>query len=544
MNSWPTLREYNQALMRKDLSQALGRPDLEGSSIQTNAYGLPNALSGGFAYIYQLTLKDGNQKAFRLFHSLQSERIGDLRRAYHLVGQLRSTNPELRPYFIDAQWINGSLIETYGTVPAILMDWVNDPVLSSWLEKNHTQKQRLRGLRNKLLALQNALESSQIIHGDIQANNIAVGPRNRIILLDYDSVSTWNDFNSRWETGHIHFQHPDPQRQVEAVDRFPFLVLDLGLALLEWEPQLFQHFSQGENVLFTADDFSHPRESPLIQQAASLPAFSRSCELFIAICEGPASGVPTLEQFHEIAQIPDNQEESAKTIQISLSYIPSSGAINAPETSSRSISPNPYRSVYPVYSPSTFLTASPALVGQRIELIGWIIDIKTGKTKYGAPYVFVNFNDWRSGGIKLIFWSEGLSAFGDQQPDRSWIGRWISATGMVDEPYLYERLGVYQYSITITDPSQVRFIPEGEAKRRLGTDTQSLSIQQTPKTLSNTELLRRLTPPSSSPSATNGFPVRQQSGNTPGQRSKSSGSWLYVLGILGFIFWLIFSRMK
>jgi hypothetical protein len=106
-------------------------------------------------------------------------------------------------------------------------------------------------------------------------------------------------------------------------------------------------------------------------------------------------------------------------------------------------------------------------VGQKIELVGHITEIKEGYTKYGSPYVFVNFNDWRRGGIKLIFWSEGLDAFEERSPDETWEGRWISVTGMVDEPYNNSRYGTLSYSITITDPSQVRLISAAEARRRL-----------------------------------------------------------------------------
>lgn len=542
MNRWPTLREYNQALIQENLAQTLERTDLEQCSIQTNAYGLPNALSGGFAYIYQLTLKDGTQKALRLFHSLQSERTGDLRRAYDVVDRLRTTNLNLSPYFVSAQWIDSSLVTTYETVPAILMDWVDAPVVSSWLEKNHTQKRRIGNLRKNIMALQNALETARIIHGDIQANNIAVGHRNRITLLDYDSVSPFADFNPRWEAGHIHFQHPDPQRPAEGVDRFPFLVLDLGLALLEWEPQLFQQFGQGENVLFTADDFSHPRESELIRRAASLSGFSKVCELFVAICEGPANGVPTLLEFHKVAPIPEKPEETPENSKTTTStptlYV--TAQPQAPESASGSVSPTPYRSVYPVHSPSTFLTSGSTLVGQRIELIGWITDIKPGETKYGDPYVFINFNDWRAGGIKLIFWAEGLTAFADHPPDRSWVGQWVSATGMVDEPYRFKHSDVFQYSITITDPSQLRFIFEGEANRRLGRDSKTAIIQRTPKTSSNTELLRQLTP-ATLPNPKSPSPgSKSLNKNTPSQSSTSSSSWIYVIAIIGFILWLVF----
>jgi len=102
-----------------------------------------------------------------------------------------------------------------------------------------------------------------------------------------------------------------------------------------------------------------------------------------------------------------------------------------------------------------------------VELVGRVVSVKEGRTKYGKPYAFVNFSDWRADGIKLIYWSEGLEAVGSSAPDDSWVGRWLSATGLVDEPYENLRFGTTQYSVTILSGSQVRLLDEAEAKRRL-----------------------------------------------------------------------------
>ena len=158
MNSWPTLQEYNQALAPQYLQQNLHIPESSPTSIQTNAFGIPNALSGGFAYIYQLTLQDSSRRALRLFHSIPDTRITGLRTSYGLVQSLRNLTIPLRDNFVDARWIDSCLSCASRTVPGILMDWVQAPILASWLEKHFGDPKKLRRVRRNLADLQQRLE--------------------------------------------------------------------------------------------------------------------------------------------------------------------------------------------------------------------------------------------------------------------------------------------------------------------------------------------------------------------------------------------------
>ncbi|MCA1950027.1 MAG: hypothetical protein LDL24_05625, partial [Treponema sp.] len=468
MKRWPNLQDYNKAIAPENLHRSLKLAGFEGAQIQTNAYGIPAAISGGFAYIYQLILKDGSKKALRLFHSAQEERLPSMEAAYGLAARIASSRDPLAAAFIEAHWIsNGFFVEDLA-VPAIIMDWVDEPVLASWIEKQYRNRDQVRALRKKLCKLQSNLEAFQIVHGDIQANNIAITKHNDPILLDYDSLGERNAYDSRWEKGHIHFQHPDEKRHVNGIDRFPFLVMDLGLAILEEEPGLFETYSQGENILFTADDFYNPHSSQLLAAATAIPSLTAACELFTSICEGPSNAVPTLAEFHEKTGIKlenTTETEAAHGPQeIIKAQTEATQKEAVTETRLRKTAgreSKSYRPVYPVYSSSNFLylvqqigllnpmpfLESLPIIGQKIELIGKIHEVKKGRTKYDDPYVFVNFNDWRRGGIKLIFWAEGLAAFGDQAPDDTWKDRWVSVTGMVDEPY-EGRASFPQFSIT------------------------------------------------------------------------------------------------
>jgi len=468
VNAWPGLEVYNAAL-----AGGAGRllpADLAGARAALNAWGVPNALSGGFAFIYELTLPSGQRRALRLFHTGREERVAALREAYRLVEAQRRSGSPLKDYLVQARWEDACIAAGGRTVPGIVMDWVDAPTLGAWLERNHGDTAVLHRLRTKLAELQAALETAGMVHGDIQTGNIAVRavPGDlSLTLLDYDGFRQAGEASSASEEGHVHFRHPDPAVHGPGADRFPFLVIDLGLQALAADPSLFTRFSVGENVLFTGDDYRSPGTSGALAALSGLGGLGRTAEYFAALCRGASSAVPTVARFRAAAGLDDAPPAAAATTAVTQAAV-AHLRIPAPAAA------GPYIGQYPVLDP-TLLSALANAVGSKVELVGRIVSIKESHTKYGKPYVFANFGDWRQNGTKLIWWSEGLEAFADRAPDDGWEGRWVSVTGLVDEPYLNERFGTLQYSLTVLDPSQLRFVDPQEAARRLGRSAGGLS---------------------------------------------------------------------
>jgi len=503
MTGWPSLQEYNRALLHSDENLRIsGLADLR---LELNNLGLPNALSGGFAYIYQLSHRDG-KKALRLFHSVSQDRLPYLQKAYTLLGNLRRTADALSDHLVEALWIPDCLKVNENLVPAVIMDWVQAPTLGTWLEQNYRNGEALNRLRYRLAQLQGALEAQQVVHGDIQTGNLAIGGDGHILLLDYDGLQQVGPEYRCWEQGHIHFQHPDTfsawtagaavgsepagpgtaglggagtgptgsavgaeLSRVRAIDRFPFIVIDMGLALLAAKPEVFDQFCQGENIVFTADDFIDPRGSAALAALGAVRELEGLRSAFVSICEGPASAVPSLRDFHEACGI--HLTEAGQVTTGAVQFVIEKPWEQEGTGEKEAVRPKKrkqvYRSVYPVYDGRNFPLGKSAPMGQKIELIGKVYEVKYGLTKYGKPYAFVNFKDWKQDGIKLIFWSEDLESCRERKPDASWEGKWISAIGLVDEPYKSPKFSTLQYSITIHEPNQIRLISESEARRRL-----------------------------------------------------------------------------
>ena len=157
-----------------------------------------------------------------------------------------------------------------------------------------------------------------------------------------------------------------------------------------------------------------------------------------------------------------------------------------------------YISQYPVINALDFY-AFQKNVGQMVELVGKIQNVKGGNNKYGKPYVFVNFSDWRKSGVKINIWNNAIEN-GGVLPDESWIGKWVTIKGLVEPPFTSPKVMAAHIAITANALSQITKLTEDEAKYRLGEVTQNLVSESSNG--SNADLLKNLmnvTPKNTSP---------------------------------------------
>ena len=370
--------------------------------------------------------------------------------------------PSLAGHFIRAEWEEACLKTSAGTLPAMVMDWAEGRTLGAFLEAAQDDGEALRDIRERLARMLGLLAGAGITHGDLQTGNILVDPDGAPVLIDYDGMRLpGSPAGPASPDAHPNFQHPewDDSCDPSLKDRFPSLALDLGLAAMAEDPGLFPRFSTGENVLFRAEDYAEPDSSPVFAAVRALPSHSRAAELLAGLALGPVAALPTLGEFR------------AEAWKARPGAAPRAPRKAAPAKAARA-----YRGVYEVFEASDYVGLLGA-VGEKVEVVGRVLEVKRAVTRYGKPYAFVNFGDWRRDGFKLTVWSEGLETF-RKPPTEAWEGLWVSATGLVDEPYESERFGNTQLSITIQDASQVRFLEETEARRRLGSQTAAGSISR------------------------------------------------------------------
>jgi hypothetical protein len=444
--SYPQITEYHEAVQHP--ARAFLDPDLKQGAVAENNLGLPLVMSGGFALTYAVTTPR-RKCAVRCFH----REIPAIQQKYNATSKkLRSLNISC---FVDFDFQQSGISVRQGVFPIVRMDWVEGDILGVWLDRHFEDPRALEKARADLAAIGRFLEQEGIAHGDIQNGNVMVANGN-IKLIDYDGmfVPGMRPGNGS-ETGHKHFQHPDRRASHfgPAMDRFSFVVLDLSLRALIEDKSLYPKFREGgETIIFNANDFADPQNSEVFRRLLAMPKLREQARNFAAICEAPLDAVPTLDAFLAGRNIP-----AAKT---PITTSPS------PQAALRSAA---YIPAYPVVDALNF-SAALQRVGDRVELIGRIVEIKPGSRKRGKGrakrHVFINFGSWRGNIVKISIWPDGLAKL-KEQPSNAWIGRWVSVTGLMDVPYESKRHGYKHLSITVYEDGQIQQLNEAEAGFRL-----------------------------------------------------------------------------
>lgn len=440
--SYPSLEQYQEALQHPIV---LTDPELKTGSVTTTGLGLPLALCGGFALTYTLSTRT-RKFAVRCFHKESPA----LERRYQAISkklqQLHS------PYFLDFEFQPNGIRINQHAYPVVKMTWANGETLGSFLESRRHDKGALQNLINSMKALASYLEREGIAHGDVQTGNLMVsGNGSTLQLIDYDGmyVDEIQSLGSS-EMGHRNFQHPERPRTRPfdaTLDRFSFIELNCALRALEADPSLWDKTrSDGDGVLFRANDFDDPQSSAVFSLLYGKTAFSQDASRFASICKAPLARIPTLDDFLSGRNIPHEV--------IKISTTPALQKVRV------------YISAYPVLDAKDF-DLCMRHVGDRVELIGQIVEVKESRTRHGKPYVFINFGPWQGQIVKISVWSEGLAAL-HPKPSQSWVGKHISVVGLMEPPYASKRYRYSHLAISITQNQQISFISAEEAAFRLG----------------------------------------------------------------------------
>ena len=440
---YPQIVDYNEAVQNP--RTAFRDLVLQGGRIRENNLGLPLALSGGFALTYNLTTSNGKRLAIRCFH----RQIPEAEVRYSQISQcLKSINSS---YFVDFAFQPQGIRVKQSYYPIVSMEWVDGDTLGQFLERHLRDTSTIVRLRDSFRQLSSYLDGCGIAHGDIQNGNVIL-PNGNLRLVDYDGMYVPGLPQSQGtELGHKHFQHPKRNEKHfgPAMDRFSFICVDLSLQAIMADPSLHDRFKEGgETIIFKANDFASPGASEVFSRMRSIQSIRQQSEWFDAICRADVALVPRLQDFLIGRNIPRAAivVETAEATGRRPTYIPAFTVLDASD-----------------------YEAASQLVGQRVELIGRIHEVKQSKTRRGRPYIFINFGPWQGKIVKITIWSEGLGNL-SVIPDASWNGEWVSVTGLVDPPYHSRRYRYTHLSVTVTAQSQIQRISQKEALYRLAKD--------------------------------------------------------------------------
>ncbi|MDW5501077.1 protein kinase family protein [Pseudomonas lundensis] len=465
---YPSLEQYNQAFQLH--SKLLIDPELKSGSVATTGLGMPLAISGGFALTY--TIKSGAKKyAVRCFHRESKA----LERRYEAIS--RKISSLRSPYFLDFQFQPQGIKVEGLSYPIVKMAWAKGETLGEFLEVNRRSTQAMAKLSASIESLAAYLEKEKIAHGDFQTGNLMVSDGGATVqLIDYDGmfVDEIKSLGSS-ELGHVNFQHPRRKATNpfnHTLDRFSLISQWLALKTLQIDPSIWDKSnSELDAIIFRANDFVDPSSSSILGMLSGIQQLSTHVKNFAAVCASAMEKTPSLSDFI-----------AGRNIPVSLASFSMNGDVPASR-----LKPG-YIGAYTVLSALEY-SACLQRVGDKVEVIGKIIEVNLNKARNGKPYIFVNFGDWRGNIFKISIWSEGIGAL-PSKPDASWVGEWISVIGLMEPPYVNGKYKYSHLSITVTAIGQMTVLSETDARWRLARPNDS---QQTlTATSNNQEALDRI----------------------------------------------------
>lgn len=446
--AYPTLEQYNHAFSAH--GSLLADPELRSGTLAKSGLGLPLVISGGFALTYTVSTARG-KFAVRCFHR---ESKGLERRYAAISKKLASLRS---PYFLDFQFQPQGIRVDGAAYPVVKMAWASGTTLGEFLEDNLRNPAALGRLADALVHLAAYLHKEGIAHGDLQSGNLMVSrDGSSVQLIDYDGmfVNEIKDLGSA-ELGHVNFQHP--QRKSlnpfdASLDRFSLIALSVSLRALQADASLWNKTnSEADAILFRANDFLDPASSSAFALVAKNASLATHIKNFAAVCKSPMARTPDLADFLAGQNIPA----------ISIVIAPPKSATGPITIASR---PG-YVGAYPVLSATDYAACLRA-VGDKVEVIGRIVEVKQGTTQGGKPYIFINFGPWQGSIFKVSIWSDGL-AHVKSKPDTSWVGRWVSVVGLMEPPFVNKKFGYSHLSITVGAAGTMTPITDQEAQWRL-----------------------------------------------------------------------------
>ncbi|MEY3952212.1 MAG: hypothetical protein RL320_1014 [Pseudomonadota bacterium] len=492
----PNLEQYLQAL-QQPLGQIFDDEELRKGEVECNALGMPRTRSGAFALVFKV--ESGSRSfAVRCFTRIARES----EHRYRAISQMLQTSPHaavLKPFLLPFVYYAQGLRIQGDRVPFLKMGWSSDPTLGEFMASHHGSKRHLEALRSSLDRLSRALHLAGVAHGDVQPGNILVRDEGRSIqLIDYDGmfVPSLQGLTAS-ELGHINFQHPKRQEHhfQGQLDRFSFITLDLALALLIQDPGLWDRtLSDEEGFVFRANDYAKPEHSQTFHSASQVRGLEDHVQRFAQLCGGSFEDIPLPWMFSDpslalpVSQAVLPAEDRGTAAQVAplpppvptarVEFKPKPKQTRADLSQARAVE-EIYVGSYPVVPASQFVRVGH-FVGQRIELIGKVVDVRSGKTSFGSspvlrPYIYLDFLPIAQGKVvRVKVLPEVIeSHWGDRKllPHDGWVGRWVTVSDVV-QPVRYINhpafaSGVGEASLHVDHLSQIREIPEAEARFRL-----------------------------------------------------------------------------
>lgn len=257
---WPDNAQYVLAIQNPNLS--FKDDELRNGKVELNKLGLPKVVCGAFALVFKLSLPN-RYLAIRCF---SRKPAGTTRERYDKLNQYLMKHS--MAFLVPFEYLHQGIRIGTEYYPIVKMQWIEGMSLDQFVHVHKKDRKIILDLADDFFSVIAEMRRVKMAHGDLQHGNIIVLANRELRLVDYDCmfIPSFNGYASP-EIGHRHYQ---PLGRTESdyseeMDSFSAVVIYLSLRAIALEPQLFDMFYNGENLIFTRDDFRDTKSSELFK---------------------------------------------------------------------------------------------------------------------------------------------------------------------------------------------------------------------------------------------------------------------------------------
>lgn len=171
------------------------------------------------------------------------------------------------PFFAYTRYISQGIHVRGKWYPVIKMEWIDGVDLGTWISENSTNRDELLRMAAQWRGMIASLNGARIAHGNLESTNVIITSQNRLRLIDYENV--WVpplSGDSLIKPPHPNWEHPrrTGEKIDEGMDQFPAFVGYFTLLAAAEKPKLVSEHLDDDKVLFSADDFTAPDKSKVL----------------------------------------------------------------------------------------------------------------------------------------------------------------------------------------------------------------------------------------------------------------------------------------
>ncbi|MDY3120847.1 leucine-rich repeat protein [Porphyromonas somerae] len=251
---YPNLSEYVKAIANAgdnlaELKHLVPVPD---------EHGEPYRSSGAFAVVFKMKdPKTGQFYALKCFTEEQEGRAEAYRKIGAELEGMRSGYFTSMRYYERELFVDSS-VSSESEFPVLLMEWVEGQTMENYIAKYYQDGYKMGLLCHLFCKMATWLRSQPFAHGDIKPDNIIVGEKGELTLIDYDGMFVPSMAGQSSPTlGTQDFRHP--LRKAEdfdaTIDDFALASIALSLKAITLDPDLLDRFGAPDRLLFSANDY-------------------------------------------------------------------------------------------------------------------------------------------------------------------------------------------------------------------------------------------------------------------------------------------------